>query len=60
MPDEQMPTAGASAAPAPLYERSDSILARILGGDLMTATMRVVLIIVGDVIILATIAALAG
>jgi hypothetical protein len=56
MPDE--PTQKAAAIP--LQERSDSILAGILGRDLMTGTTRLVLFLAAGAAILATIAALAG
>ncbi len=59
MPDE--PTPNAAAAPAGLlHERCDDVLARVLGRDLMTATIRLVLLLAVTAAILATIAALVG
>jgi len=56
MPDEPTP----KSAAVPLQESSDSILGSILGQNLMTGTIRLMLFLAVGAAILATIAALAG
>ncbi len=60
MPDEQTPTEAASAGAASLYKCSDAVLAGILGDNLLTGTVRLVLIAVAGAVIVAIIAALIG
>jgi hypothetical protein len=57
---EDPKSAASAVPPSPLHVRSDDMLGRVLGGNLMGATARLVGLVAVAGVVLATIAALVG